>query len=401
MPSKSNSHTLVLISLLLGMISFAFSYFFVASGVNTKIATEEPILYLAEFNSFKTNKFGPDTIWIYKPGLRSEYIKEVTAHDKVEIYNSSKHDSNGYIISTNSLVEDVNFVSRKKSFLTEHMKSVNELYLAKVQTVKDINHRFFNHRASITFWMLLISIAIGVSSALTPLFLVLIWRYAKNQNIQMRVMNCAAGLTTIFALLFLTFVLVNFKTENIITPNEVADLFNVGFSKYRIIFTGNVPYIAPVFWVIMIIMFNGHITQTFRTNKQEFANKYQIFRKEMERYFVIIGIYLGFTIFCTSNLLSTLNYLLNCNDGYLIFPNEFSYVHGTMQTFLIVLIFFLVSGNLNYLKSQLSTDEIATTDAQSATGFARFFEVAKIVLTMLSPLLGSGLKDLLELVFKA
>ncbi len=123
-------------------------------------------------------------------------------------------------------------------------------------------------------------------------------------------------------------------------------------------------------------------------------------REDFETTFKFIAVFLAFTIFCTSLFINGLNDLTAMKDQGRFFPIETGFINGLMQTFFLLLIYFVVNASFQKIGKKIVQD--GSTNANYANDILKgktSMEYVKLILTILAPILGNGLQEMIKLVF--
>lgn len=330
--------------------------------------------------------------------FKKQYLDDVARIDKdkeIILINDTSLSRDFY--KKSRLFTNILFASNNESHLHFTISGLDLKY-AKLLGKKNIpNPYFMNKNPKLALWILLISIAVGFSFFLSPLFYAEIQRYNTGLSKGIRRWNVFIALI-IFILLVVPLFLPPFLFPGILfKPTDTAIFFDSGFSTTAIMLGATIPFACAIFWLILIFTVNSKVSQLFQMNSPKLITQFKEIKADVEKYFLAIAFFLAFTIFCTDTLLTTLNGL-TINEPTL-FPREFAFSNGLIQTFFLVLIYFGIQANFSRIKKEIYLDDaIKAEDKQQLKEHTSFFNYVKIVLTMLAPLLGSGIQDLIGLV---
>ncbi|MEM6685634.1 MAG: hypothetical protein AAF617_07525 [Bacteroidota bacterium] len=334
--------------------------------------------------------------------LKDFYLRDVRRIDKeadtvISKILVDKVERPNYFYKKSRLLKEVVFSSEDEAFLHFTISGLDLKY-AKVLGKTDIpNPYFMNRNPKLALWILLISIAVGFTFFLSPLFYSEIRRYSSGLSTVVRVRNVLFSIL-IFILLVVPLFLPHKVYPGILfKPTDVSIFFDAGFSNAAIMSGATVPFVCAIFWLILIFTVNSKISQLYKVNSASMLLQFKIIKADVEKYFIAIAFFLAFTIFCKDTLLTTLNALSSKEP--MLFPKEFAFSNGLIQTFFLVLIYFGIQANFSRIKKGIYlNDSIKKEEKEALEEETSFFNYVKVILTMLAPLLGSGIQDLLGLV---
>ncbi|WP_298514287.1 hypothetical protein [uncultured Kordia sp.] len=382
----------ILFAILLGIVSYL-----VFAGI---MYTNIKPTYTAYKSIEKANLMVDSTYTNVGIPFKEHYLQDLANIDKADTEKVILVDNierPNHFYKKSRLFENLLFSSENESYLHFTISGLDLKY-AKVLGKNDIpNPYFLNSNPKMALWILLISIAVGFTFFLSPLFYAEIRRYNKDLSIGIRVGNI------IFAVIVFAFLVIPLFMPSIIfpgiliKPTDVSIYFDTGFESFAIMYGATVPFVCTIFWLILIFTVNSKISQLYTSNSEKLLTRFKAIKDDVERYFLVIAFFLAFTIFCTDTLLSTLNAL--GPDAPTLFPREFAFSNGLIQTFFLVLIYFGIQANFSRIKKGIQlNDSITPEDKENLKEHAGFFNYVKVILTMLAPLLGSGIQDLIGLI---
>ena len=348
-----------------------------------------------------------------------KYLLEIELDNSVSLHSETiqasdyeilkpKDESSIYLMSSR-ILSDITFASTEKTHLLNTINYLDEKYSEGFDKFSDKQKFFLNRNPKILLWFLLISMVIGFSFALVPIFIAEI----KSLNAKIEdskglilFLNVLFSIFVIFCLFIPGFV-VNLSDFNFsLRPRDMTSLFDSGMEPLGLLFNSIVPYVGPLFWLILILTLNTRANMlklkvdstAKKPNSDEKPDQIiESLRKDFDRYFVIIGIFLAFSIIATNVQITGLNSLLNQDEKILMFPVEFSLVNGFMQTFFLVLIYSVVNANLNFTCRKVGENEnLPKARMNQLIENKDFKDYVKIILALLAPLIGTSLKTLID-----
>lgn len=380
----------ILFSILFGILGYLVSAGFIYKQIKPTTTTFDSIqeVRLAILDTTYTNLGIP---------IKKNYLHDL---NELNLKHGIKYDlieRPGYSYKKSRLFEDLIFSSQDEASLHFAISGLDLKY-AKMLGKEDIpNPYFMNKNPKIALWVLLISIAVGFSFFLTPLFYAEIKRYSCGLQRNVKIGNIMFAII-IFILLVVPLFLPPLVYPGILfKPTDTSIYFDSGFNSIALMYGATVPFISTIFWLILIFTVNSKISQLYKESAKALVTKFNSIKEDVERYFIVMAFFLAFTIFCTDTLLSTLN-SLSINQPTL-FPREFAFSNGLIQTFFLILIYFGIQANFSNIKKGINSDATITDkEKEGIVEQQNFFNYVKVVLTMLAPLIGSGLQDVIGII---
>ncbi|WP_298422502.1 hypothetical protein [uncultured Kordia sp.] len=256
---------------------------------------------------------------------------------------------------------------------------------------------FLNKHPKVSLWILFISLAIGFSMFFIPYFYIGIRYYAKRMSKSVVWGNVGISLL-IAILLILPLFFYKLNHSNLLfKPTDMISNFGFGYSKATLFTGATLPFFGVIFWMVLVLMINSKISYLFANDFDTLILKFKPYRDALEKYFIIIALFLAFTIFCTDTLLRTLNSLTTVSPN--LYPTEFAYSNGLIHTFFLVLIYLGIHSNLNYIKQKINENAtVSDTVKDDLKEQKSFISYLKVILTMLAPVIGSGVQEIIGLV---
>lgn len=256
---------------------------------------------------------------------------------------------------------------------------------------------FLNKHPKISLWILFISLAIGFSMFFIPFFYAGICYYAKRMPKSIIWGNVRISfLIAILLILPLFFYKVN-HPNLLFKPTDMISYFGFGYSKATLFTGATLPFIGVIFWMILVLMINSKVSYLYENDFDTLVLKFKQYREALEKYFIVIALFLAFTIFCTDTLLRTLNSLTTSAPN--LYPTEFAYSNGLIHTFFLVLIYLGIHTNLSYIKQQINENATVSAavkdDLKESKSFVSYL---KVILTMLAPVIGSSVQEIIGLI---
>ncbi len=393
--SRSRNEIMTIWSILLGVFGFSFSIIFLKSGINPTDGSLN--IQMSNSTFYKKNITGlSDTLFLGTKEKLNSYIDAVKEDGTVKIVNESNYIPADSLFSKKSIfIKDLIFVSKDSLSLNNKIDSLdNNYYLLRAQ-----KNYFINQNPKAIVWVLLISIAIGFSLFFVPIFIAGIIKYSKGLNRTTIFWNIFISLGIILTLVLSQVITEAPEYKILIRPVDVEPNFDVGFKKNQLLYGAILPYLGPAFWMILIISLNSKISFLHKNDLKQLTKRFNEFRKEFEYNFVIIAIFIAYTIYCTSTLLNALNSLINPEATFQLFPVEFSFINGLSQTFFLALIYLAINTNFIFLKSKIQ--EVSSEEVISKNSLDKnksFLDYLKIVISILAPLIGGGIQELFNTI---
>jgi len=379
----------ILFSILLGIVSYLIFAGFVYKQIKPSQTTFSSV---AEVNLIIDTTYSN----IGAP-FKSNYLKDLKALNLEHEVLCDAKERSGFVYKKSRLFEDLVFSSKDKASLHFSISGLDLKY-AKLLGKTDIpNPYFMNSNPKMALWVLLISIAVGFTFFLSPLFYAEIRRYNQTLTPQVKVGNVFFAILVFVLLVIPLFMPPLIYPGILFKPTDTSIYFDAGFDKSALMLGATIPFVGTIFWLVLIFTVNSKISQLYQESSKKLVSQFKNIKADIEKYFLVIAFFLAFTIFCTDTLLSCLNSI--SIDKPTLFPREFAFSNGLIQTFFLVLIYFGIQANFSRIKKGLYLDNsIDDKEKENLTENVSFFNYVKVVLTMLAPLLGSGIQDLISLV---
>lgn len=413
-----------IISLLLGIIAFIFSSVYINYHINPE--DEQVKVYLSTYTSFVESQDGTvDTFLLGSKELILEYLDSLESIGDIYLVDLERHhlkqeysllaDSNVISFDTKKHKVDTTFYFKysntlyKTLFYSTNVKklfeTINELdqYSArKVELATNKSRHLLNRYPQILVWALLISIVIGYSFALIPLFIGEIMDLTDGGKDKIWLNYLGLAVLIIFCI-FIPLIVVSVTGKNFLfKPADFEPLFHFGIKPSGLNLNSILPFAGTLAWLVLVLCTNRSVlglSMKIENPKAAMASFVSL-RKSFERNFILIAVLMAFGIFCTDILINTLNDLARTKGDYQFFPTQFAFVNGLMQTFILVLIYFVVNGSFQYTKSELvlkGSEEMVKT--YKLDQGRKPLDYLKLILTILAPVLGSGIPELIKLIF--
>ena len=397
---RPKNETVLLTSLLLGILGATLS--------GTIIGKWGIIPEKGDLKSFVTTqteyfegKLSPtDTLFIGAQNRYQQYIDSITKNPAVFLWDVSKEDQGNKLFKLrSSLMKDTIFASFDSTLLKKSIEKYDSVFQEHLSSVSIKSHHFFNRHPQALAWILLISIAIGFSFAMIPVFLALTRFH--NEELPSRT-NRGNVIIAIFMILLLILPPLIQGLWNspkvIIRPVDILATYGFGFKKWILYSAAIAPFAGAVFWLILVLTINSKISFLGENNVSNLSEKLISLRSEFENYFIVMALFLGYTIYCTSILIQVLNGFTYHANEYLVLPVEFSFVNGLAQTFFLVIIYLTINTNFLYIQRKILNVQEENKDSTKEVVLKgkKFTEYLKIILAILVPLIGSGIQELIN-----
>jgi len=412
----------VLISILLGIVGFTLSICVINYNIE---ATEDKVhAMLSDTTNFIKSENGRlDTLILGAKEDYRNYLDSLSNYDSIKIFNSKYHsinqsyslehdkviitfDSlvhknenwNNYFFKHSGLLYDRLFYSKDAIHLDTIISGLDKFYSSDLAEVSNQKKLFLNHYPKLLIWILFISMAIGFSFFLIPIFIFKIKHYKVDLDDWRKEVNVLFPILIIFILFIPLIISTDPKSSLLFKPLDVVPLFKIGIKSWGLHFNSIMPFIGPLFWLMLVFMMNSKVSSLLEKAKEENLELLESIRKDFETFFIVIAIFLGFTIFCTGNFVSVLNQLVGADENYTMFPSEFSITNGLMQTFFLIIIYLSINSNITYTQEKLknSFPEKAAT-LKEVTKVKGALNYIKLLFAMFAPILGQGFQELLKL----
>lgn len=343
------------------------------------------------------------SVFILKCQITTDQDALAILYSDTTRYDESLNGSNDTLYVYSIQKNQVESNSKDTIISKDQLSIVSKLDKHKIPIIEEGSRKFFFNRfPGLMLWIMMISIAIGFSAFITPFLFVEIIRFSRSLHWS----NWVAS--TLISVLLLAFLFVpqgfemsNPKSSLLLFPKEVIDLLGYGVSAFGLFFNLSAPFIGAVFWLILVFNMNAFISKLANNlDNPKVADQLLEVQINFEKYFIIIALLLAYTIICTRTFISAYNTMLNSDPSQPFFPVEFSLMNGLMQTFILTLIYLGITFNFNYIKEAINKSphkhKINPLSLQALNKEKQFPDILKIILTILAPLIGNGLQDLLK-----
>ena len=412
-------------AILLGVIVFILSSIFINHNIDPE--DEEIRVYLSTNTNFVDSKNGAiDTFFLGSRELIQDYFDSLETEGGIFIVDLRRHhikkeyslikdsfhvsfdtshhkvDTSFYFKRSNILYQTL-FYSTDSSKLSSVIDGLDEYTFEKVAVVANKSRHLFNRYPQLLVWALLISIVIGYSFALVPLFVGEIKGLTEGGSNKVWLNYLGLSIFIIICL-FIPLIVTNYSGKNfLLKPADFETLFQFGVSKNGLGLNSSLPFAGTLVWLVLVFCTNRSVLELGKQNEEAGASmsRFVSLRKGFERNLILISILMAFGIFSTDILINTLNDLAGTSDKYQFFPAEFAFVNGLMQTFFLVLIYFVVNGSFQYTKEVLVANSPADmVKAHKLDQGKKPMDYLRLILTILAPVLGSSIPELIKLIFQ-
>lgn len=415
------NHLGVLLTILLGISVFVCSVITLNRNINPGNVSLK--LYLYDSSGFIKSQNGDiDTLLVNDRKNMLEYLDQLQKDSTIIQFNPAFHHvRKQYNLEENTITYMLD-TSQHKTFKKYHFKrseliynkllfsldsahldsSITQLdakYAEKYVPYKESKRYFLNRYPQLMLWILLISIAIGISWSFIPMFTAKIRTYhVGSSKFSLFINIIIAAIIIIF--LFLPIVFIHDSENNyLLKPLDFLNLFQVGLLPKGLWYNSIMPFAGSFFWLILVLTIITRIHDFGTTNSPENLQLFVAAREDFETTFKIIAVFLAFTIFCTSIFINGLNDLTAMKDQARLIPMEMGFINGLMQTFFLFLIYFVVNTSFQEIGKKIVQD--GSTDTNSINAILKgktSMEYVKLILTILAPILGNGLQEIIKLV---
>lgn len=427
----------VLISILIGIVVFVVSTGIINSNIvppNNNI-----LIYLSDHTNYIDGKNGgEDTIFIksdkeyknYLDALYKDSIFDLTNIKTVEFKklnqfrksrsnstkihlirdlkdNNLKEDPSGkstvYYFKKPKLLYNQIYFSKDSSKINITIDSLDSVYFQQYQGISQEKSFFYNHNPKFLLWIILISIAIGISFCLIPLFISEIKKYSKNLKVWEIISNFLSA-SLIISCLFIPLIISNSPSDSLIVkPLDMVSYFKTGITPKGLYYNSIMPFAGAFFWLVLVFSMNIQASKLYNDKTEKALKMFSLIQKDFEKYLIIISLLLAYTIFCTNTQVDALNSLIGAKSSFKLFPTEFSFINGLMQSFFLILIYFIVSSSFNAIKESIlqettiAPDVVAIYDVDERK---KALDYLKLALTLLAPILGGGIQEIIKIIFE-
>lgn len=389
---KHPSELFTLMSILFGIIGLILSFFVLRANIISKPGKVEIIL--AEETGYVKGSNGErDTLFINTKQDYFEFFKKDTAililkiTDSLDLsdkFKSKYIDDYVFAYAANTDPKSYNL----KDALNSLDSKYEDLELKK--------RYFFNQNPKILVWVILISIAIGFSFYLVPVFIGGIKKYTKDLQKQTIWINCL-GAVLILLLLFLPQLFEKCIGGSMLTyPKDIQPVLEFGITPFGFNYNFAGTFLCVIFWLVLILSMSSTISHQLKTNTEALSRNILDYQADFENYLIIVAIYLAYIIVCNNTVVDAMNNLLHSNTQNPFFPTEFSFINGLMQTFILLVIYLAVSANFSFAKTELS--RLSQGAEKSLIKKKSLNEYLKIIFAILAPVLGSGIQEIIKVV---
>lgn len=241
----------------------------------------------------------------------------------------------------------------------------------------------FNRYPMLLIWIMSVGVLIGFGFSFIPIYWKKIFEYKG-----LTVLNCLIAISIIMAVIMPKFIGNYISGENLLMPKDIQVFFGIGFTDFAVTLVSFVPFVPIFFWIINV----ASILEVSYEHKYD-INKIKVLKSEFEILFIFIAIILGLSIFCNNIYNTVINEILQATENFKVLPNEIALVNIIIYSFVLILSYIFISGYLNSLLINNATDQTNTDLTYKSYG-----EHLKVILSMMAPLLGGWVADLVKLV---
>ncbi|NOQ73206.1 MAG: hypothetical protein GQ574_14460 [Crocinitomix sp.] len=396
---RPKNELVTLLTILAGIIGFIVTFLILIHNINLEEQSYKTFVGF-ETKFQETNPKGIDTLILGAPQRYHEYIDKVVNDPNVDTVNGGDA-INPWHSKESTILYKRTFYGQNERLLNDSITSFDNILKAHVDTLRPYKKHFTTRYPEALQWILFISIAIGFSMSLIPVFLGRISHYWSDISERVRKWNVIIALLILLSLILLQTIPGLLNPEILMRPVEIEPVFGVGFSYNSLIYTAVAPFIGPFFFLILILTINSYISILLRDNPTKLLRELDDIRLDFEKYFKIIAAFIAFSIISTSILLSVCNKFANASGDAVLFASNSSYINGFVQTFFLLLIYFSVSGNISYARKKLSAKvSVEALEENHIPDNQGFLDYLKIIAAILAPLLGTAAQDILSLILK-
>lgn len=394
METRRNNELIVAISIILGITAFVVSVIIFRTNINpyngkVKLILGEETKYIEGISG------SVDTVFLR--GLQ-DYLQKL--QDTVDYKLIKEGDS---------IFQSVKYQSKYIPSLAFELKNKADSNLIDLQThintldkkYKDFENKeryFINRNPRLIIWSILMSIAIGFSCFLIPTFIYETTKYASNLS-KLKVISIIGFSLFILFLLVIPQLWEEYLEDIsfLIYPKDLEPVLNYGLKPFGLLYNFSLPFVGIVFWLILIFCINASISKCFEEKSNSLSTKIEEIQNDFEKYFMVIAIYLAYTLISNNILLNALNNLVKgaASNKFNFFPIEFSFINGLLQTFFLVILYLGISSNFNYIKRELNK----SSSPENVFAEKGFLDYLKVILAILAPILGSGIQELIGSIF--
>lgn len=247
---------------------------------------------------------------------------------------------------------------------------------------------YYNRYPSLLLWIFLVSTLTGIGFCLLPFY------YTKIKAFNGKWPDFVQALIFTCILFLGQFISKSTDKKYITMPQDVADVFGIGISRCGMVFYSTAPFIPLIFWITMLISMIK-----FVGNNKSDTKLVNHVRSSFEVYFSIVAVLLALSIFCNSLYAIVINSMLVSTGTFRVVPNEFAYINAVMYSFVLMITYATV---YYYFKSLVQNVQVeAAGEDKAVTAFnppKKFWDYILVILSMLAPILSSGLIDILKLI---
>lgn len=390
--SEYKFHTYFLIAILIGILGFFSTYLI------TFITTTPDYTFYASCETAQKHvpiyNFPKDSINL----VTKDYLHDIASQPSIKLIESNECvTEKGIFYAKSEFIETYFFSSEEKKELTHIISALDYKYAKKLGRKNISSPFFFNKFPKAAAWIILISIATGISFFLVPFFLAGIRIYSEKLSFGMKVQNICFAVLILALLMTSQFLPDYLNAYMLLKPSQFVNYFGFGYSGFALIYGATVSFIGTLFWLILIFTINAKLNFLVKHDRTTLLSDFKNIKQDVESYFIVIAIFLSFSIFCTDSLIRSLNSFIP--NELPLYPTEFAFANGMVQTFFLILIY---SGiRINFIRVQkLITNDATTSEADKdkVAEDKSFVSYLKVILTMLAPVIGSGIQEIIGLV---
>lgn len=391
------------IVIFLGAIFFVVSVIVLYTNVEPK--SGDLVVYLSHQTEYIDGVNGDqDTLFFGAEKKYRSYLNSLQSDTSIILLDTSQHkvDRKKYTYKRPHLLFDQEYYSSDSSGLYTLIDSLDRYYSDSLALISTEKKHFFNHHPRLLLWILMMSIAIGFSFCLLPLCTY----KAKEIN-----QGADLGLPVYFllsAILVFCLFLPQIRSGNTMffIPVDMVSTFGFGVKKPGLFFNMTAPFAGMLAWIVLVFVIIAKIDRLKeQINEEEVKSsvvaEFSQIRSTFEGFFFIVALFLAYTLICNQTLIESLNALVNPTNDFKLFPTEFAFINGIMQTSFLALIYFVFNITFKSARKKIleeAPQEIITQydlEKENKTTKDLFAQI----ITILAPVIGSGILPLLEAIF--
>ncbi|MEL6674689.1 MAG: hypothetical protein AAFR61_20940 [Bacteroidota bacterium] len=420
---KSNAPTLtVIISIIFcGILAFALSLLHINYALKVR---EDPIaLFLSDSTHYKEGLNGQyDTLMVGNQQAYRAYIRLLDSLPHIHLLDTAAQDSHKlifaayfgapeaqdtlkpslsrpYFFTHSTYLLNRQYFSTDSAGLFNTIASRDSVLKSQFAPVETEGAYFINRHPNLIIWMLMMSIVTGFSYCMAPLFIAGIFKHGRGVPRPVLLTAIGSSLLIILVLIAPAIVAELLDKVSLVKPTDMANIFGVGFAETNLMIQSNVPFFGPLCWLVLVVIICYQVTQLKGFQEEETLNTYENLHRDFEYSFTLIALFLAFALLTTNTLFQSLNEIINAPDQAFFLPPEVTFINGIMQTFFLGLIYFAVNLVFSGAKaSLLSAQGDDVIESHQLNKPKTPLDYLKLALTILAPILGSGIQELFKLI---